>query len=124
MVTAHSVDIPSSSSQGKSILLLALIGALLLSGVYYYQSGQYYSTRNKVEMKSSGKSGKHANPKARQSADERYKEAKTEFEKLDSKVDKTPEDKSMLEKWRTQMKHWKKKKDWSGEQHSQKNKGN
>lgn len=75
-------------------------------------------------MKSGGKHGKHSNPKARQSADEKYQEAKTEFEKLNSKIKKTPEEKAELEKWRTQMKHWMKKKDWSGEQHSQKNKGN
>jgi hypothetical protein len=114
----------TSSFQGKSIFPLLLVGILLLFSLHAYQIWQQHRNQNKVEMKSSGKSGKHANPKAKQSANEKYQEAKTEFEKLNSKVNKTPEEKAALEKWRTQMKHWQKKKDWGGEQHSQKHKGN
>jgi len=122
MVTAHSSDAPSF--QGKGIFLFFLAVILLLYSVHAYQSWQQHREQNKVEMKSSGRSGKHANPKAKQSANEKYQEAKTELEKLNAKVNKTPEEKAALERWRTQMKHWKKKKDWGGEQHSQKHKGN
>ncbi len=108
----------------KSVFILLFTCTSFLYGVYLYQSWQNKSDQIKVEMKSSGKSGKHANPKAKQSADEKYQEAKAEFEKLNSKVKKSQEEKVTLEKWRTQMKHWKKKKDWGGEQHSQKHKGN
>jgi small-conductance mechanosensitive channel len=122
MIAAHSSDTPSF--HGKNIFLFFFAVVLLLYSVHTYQSWQQHREQNKVEMKSSGKNGKHANPKARQSADEKYREAKTEFEQLNSKVNKTPEEKAALEKWRTQMKHWQKKKDWGGEQHSQKHKGN
>lgn len=97
---------------------------LLLYSAYTYQDWQRYREQNRVEMKSRGKTGKHANPKAKQSAEEKYQEAKIEFEKLHTKANKTPEEKAALEKLRTQMKHWQKKKDWGGEQHSQNNKGN
>jgi hypothetical protein len=56
--------------------------------------------------------------------EEQCHEAKTEFEKLDSKTNKSPEEKTLLEKWRTQMKDWQKKEEWGGEHHSQKHKGN
>jgi len=113
----------NTSTSQKQLLWLFFAGVLTLYTAYWYHASQQ-SRGNKVEMKSSGRSGKHANPKTKQSASEKYEEAKAEFEKLSSKPGKTPEDKSMLEKLRDQMKHWKKKKDWSGEQHSQKNKGN
>ena len=88
----------SYSLQRKSLFILFLICFSLFYGAYFYQSWQNNGNQNKVEMKSGGKHGKHSNPKARQSADEKYQEAKTEFEKLNSKIKKTPEEKAELEK--------------------------
>lgn len=121
MVASHSSN--TASFRGKNIFLFFLAAILLFYCIHATQTWQQHRDQNKVEMKSSGKSGKHANPKAKQSANEKYREAKAEFEKLHTKGNKTPDEKVALEKWRTQMKHWKKKKDWSGEQHSQKHKG-
>lgn len=74
--------------------------------------------------KSPGRNGKHANPKARQSADEQYQQAKEAWQKLKSKPNKSPEDKQLQQQLEKQVKHWEKKKGWKGEQHSQKHKGN
>ncbi|MFN0173520.1 MAG: hypothetical protein ACKVU0_02640 [Saprospiraceae bacterium] len=122
MLTAQLPDTEQSS--WKHLIWVLLVGFLIFYTAYSYHTTQQNRVKNKVEMKSSGRSGKHANPKTKQSASEKYEEAKTAFEKLSTKPSKTTDDKVMLEKLRNQMKHWKKKKDWSGEQHSQKNKGN
>lgn len=76
------------------------------------------------EQKSSGRNEKHANPDARSRAEEEYEKAKEEFEKLRTKRDKSKEDVQELNELKKRMKHWQKKKDWGGENHSQKHKGN
>ncbi|MDH7447322.1 DUF6443 domain-containing protein [Aquimarina sp. 2201CG14-23] len=76
----------------------------------------------KVNEKSSGKNGKHSNKKAKESALDKYNNFKNEFESLKSKPNKTKQDKKMMEKARKQMNHWKGKADFSGENHSQRNK--
>ena len=78
-----------------------------------------------MEMKKSpGRNESHANQKARERAEEEYQKAKDALGKMEEKIQKTKEDNKMLEKLRDKVKHWKKKKDWKGENHSQKNKGN
>ncbi len=74
--------------------------------------------------KSSGKNEKHANQKAREVAENAYQKAKEAFEKLLKKPNKTPEDKKLLKKLQRELEHWRMKKDWNGENHAQKNKGN
>lgn len=76
------------------------------------------------DQKTSGKNGKHANTKAKESALDKYNNFKSEYESLKTKPNKTKEDKKAMEKARKQMTHWKGKADFSGENHSQRNKGN
>ena len=78
----------------------------------------------KMEEKSSGKNGKHANPDAQKSAEAQYEKAKAAHDELLSKANKTKGDVKELEKLKKVLKHWRKKKDWKGENHSQKPKGN
>ena len=48
--------------------------------------------------KSSGKNGKHANPKARESAEQEYQKVKQQFQEWDKKPNKTPEEKEFIKK--------------------------
>lgn len=48
----------------------------------------------------------------------------TQYDKLNLKQNKTPEDKKSLKKLENQVKHWKKKQDFTGENHSMNAKGN
>ena len=73
--------------------------------------------------KGGGKNGQHANLKAKQSAGEKYEEAKAEYERLKSKPGKTKEDVKARDAAEKQMKHWKKKADETGENHSRNAKG-
>lgn len=73
--------------------------------------------------KSSGRNGKHANPKAREKADDDYEKVKHELDEWTSKPNKTPEDKDFINKLRKKLKQLQQKKDFSGENHSQKHKG-
>lgn len=73
---------------------------------------------------SSGKNGKHVNQKAQKNAEEQYQKVKEAFDKLNKKPKKSREDNKQLEKLKNQVEHWRKKKDWGGENHSQKHKGN
>lgn len=74
--------------------------------------------------KSSGRNGKHSNPKARKSAEDQYQKVKEEWQQLKAKTNKSPEDKKLQQQLEKQVKHLEKKKNWKGENHSQKNKGN
>lgn len=73
--------------------------------------------------KGGGKNGQHKNLKAKQSAGEKYEEAKAEYERLKSKPGKTKEDVKARDAAEKQMKHWKKKADETGENHSRNAKG-
>ncbi len=77
-----------------------------------------------TELKTSGKNGKHINQQAKEQAKKEYENAKQEFNKIDSKPQKTKDDKNLWDKLRKQVKHWRKKMNKTGENHSQKNKGN
>jgi RHS repeat-associated protein len=71
-----------------------------------------------------GKNAQHSNAKAREAAKQKYEAAKGEYEKLKSKTKKTKIDKEAEIKAKKQMEHWKRKMDETGENHSQKAKGN
>jgi hypothetical protein len=77
----------------------------------------------KIEEKSGGRNDKHANPDTKASAEQKYEEARAAWQKLKSKPNKTPAEKQLQQQLEKQVKHWKKKKDWGGENHSQKHKG-
>ena len=73
---------------------------------------------------SSGKNGKHVNQNAQKNAEEQYQKAKEAFDNLNKKPKKTSADNKLQDKLKKQVEHWRKKKDWGGENHSQKHKGN
>ena len=102
--------------------VFAILGLLVcLTYSYFLQHAQ----KDRVQMeKPSGKNGKHANPKARSKAEEQYQKAKEEFDRLNQKPKKTKDETRLLDKLKKQVEHWRQKKDWKGENHSQKNKGN
>lgn len=114
---------PVTRPDSNRPILHLLIAAMLcvLSYLTYNQLQQ--TKRDRVNMeKSSGRHGKHSNPDARSSAEQQYDKAKQEFDQLFSKTNKTKEDVKALKKLKKQLEHWRKKKDWKGEHHSQKHK--
>lgn len=98
---------------------------LLFSAVYllsYRQMEQ--GRRERMEMKKSrGRNESHANQKAREKAAEEHRKAKEELDQLEEKINKSKEDVELRRKLRKKVEHWRKKKDWRGEHHSQKHKG-
>ena len=78
----------------------------------------------KSNVSSGNKNSPHANQKAKESAGEKYKEAKTQRDQLRSKPNKTPEDKKQLKRLENQVDHWKDKQDFPGQNHNQNAKGN
>lgn len=112
---------PISAKPLRSILIATLLSLLFYGSYDYLQQ----TSRDRVNMeKSSGRNEKHANPKARQSAEEQYQKAKEAWQQLKSKANKSPEDKKLQQELEKQVKHWEKKKGWKGEHHGQKHKGN
>jgi len=103
--------------------LFLIFAAIVLGTLFpiFYERTIPCERDNLLKMeKGGGKNANHANQKARQSAEQEYQKVKQEYEALDKKRMKTPDDKKLLDKLEKQMKHWKKKKDWGGEHHSQK----
>ena len=108
---------------GQHVLVMVL--AVLL-GLWYYQtySQVEHMRKDRIQMeKSLGKNGKHANADARKSAEEQFEKVKQEYDQLFSKTKKSNKDIQTLDKMKKQVEHWRKKKNWTGEQHSQKHKG-
>ncbi|MBK6930738.1 MAG: hypothetical protein IPH12_07615 [Saprospirales bacterium] len=103
--------------------LFAAVALSLLCLFSYDYLRQSQPNRVKME-KSSGKNGKHSNPKARQSAEKEYQKAKEAWQKLKAKTNKSAKDKKLQQELEKRVKHLEKKKTWKGEQHSQKHKGN
>ena len=97
--------------------LMATSGAMKLFSRKGRNSSNGYS-------KSSGKNEKHSSLKAKESARQKYQDIKSQYDKLNLKQNKTPEDKKSLKKLENQVKHWKKKQDFTGENHSMNAKGN
>ncbi len=110
--------------QPNYFLPLFLSVALMLLGIVgwnYFQQNRDNTLRME---KAGGRNAKHSNQKARESAEKEYEKAKAEYEKLKSKPSKSKEDAELRDKLKNVMEHWRKKKDWKGENHSQKSKGN
>lgn len=116
---------PNDSAKANlhKIWLILILVAIVLGTFFpiFYERTIPRERDNLLKMeKGGGKNANHANPKAKQSAEQEYQKIRQEYEALDKKRMKTPDDKKLLDKLEKQMKHWKKKKDWSGEHHSQK----
>ncbi len=108
------------------LLLLALVAAVFsLTSVPPTYPGNNQENRVKMETKSSGRNGKHANQKAKEAAEQKAEKVKEELDMMLKKPGvKTPKDKKIIQKLQDQLAHWRKKSKWSGENHSQKGKGN
>lgn len=114
-----------SPFSGKLLLIALLLGVLILATPYFYVQNQDEVRENIREMsKESGRNGKHANQKAREKAEEEYQKVKEELQQWDRKPNKTPEDKDFIKKLRKALERLREKKDFTGENHSQKFKGN
>ena len=75
-------------------------------------------------QKGGGKNAKHKNQDAREAAKKQYEDYSKKYKDLQSKPNKTKQDKKDLESVKRQRDHFKKKMDDTGENHSQKKKGN
>ena len=100
--------------------LMATSGAMKL----FSRKGRANKSNESEYAKTSGRNEPHSNLKARESASLKYQEAKSQYDKLNLKKNKSPEEKKLLKKLENQAKHWKKKQDFSGENHSMNAKGN
>ena len=99
--------------------LMATSGAMKL----FSRKGRVNENSSNGYSKSSGKNEKHSSLKAKESARQKYQDIKSQYDKLNLKQNKTPEDKKSLKKLENQVKHWKKKQDFTGENHSMNAKG-
>lgn len=120
------ISLPSESKPPKTtywpIFMLAF-GIVAFSSVYHYRAtGQLRENLLRMEG-GGGKNAPHANQNAKKAAEEAYNKAKEAYDQLFKKPNKTPEEKTLLDKLKKQVEHWRKKKDWNGENHSQKGKG-
>jgi hypothetical protein len=105
-----------------AIAAVVLVLALLLTYPLYMSSGG--SAKSRLDMaKGSERNSKHVQPKTKEQAEEAYEKIKQELEQWKSKPNKTPEDKDYIKKLRKKLEQLRKKKDFSGENHSQKHKG-
>lgn len=116
-----SASFKGSPFSGKLLLLAVVLGILTTAVPYYWVQNQ---EEVRIKEMSSGKNGKHANQKARESAEQEYQKVKEELQQWDRKPNKTPEDKDFIKKLRKALEKLRQKKDFSGENHSQKHKGN
>lgn len=117
-----SSDSKNPHASGK-LLLIAVLAVLLAVAFLVTLS---HSTPPEIRLKmekSAGKNGKHANAKARESAEQEYQRIKEQLQEWNKKPNKTPEDKDFIKKLRKLLERLRQKKDFSGENHSQKNKG-
>lgn len=120
--TLHAPNQTISSGRFPWPLVIAILLSLLCYTTYNHFQQR---PKDRVNMeKSSGRNGKHANEKARESADEQYQEAKDAWQQMKAKPNKSPQDKQLQQQLEKQVKHLEKKKNWKGEHHSQKHKGN
>ena len=104
-------------------VVTAETGAMLMGNAEQNKSEGY--DRGKQSNVSSGnKNSSHANQKAKSSAEQKYQEAQKRYQELKTKSNKTVEEARTVDRLRKQAKHWKKEKDFSGENHSRNAKGN
>ena len=104
------------------VAVVLLVLALLLIYPLYVSSSGSVNTRANM-AKGSDRNSKHVQPKAKEQAEEAFEKIKQELEGWKSKPNKTPEDKDYIKKLRKKLEQLRKKKDFSGENHSQKHKG-
>lgn len=82
------------------------------------------ASSSKSNTSSGNKNSPHANQKAKETAGQKYQDAKSQYDELNSKPNKTSDDKKQLKRLESQVNHWKRKQDFSGENHNQNAKGN
>lgn len=114
---------PELPSRGLLVITVFTFFLVVIGYVFYEITPPIQRDRLQME-KSSGKNGKHSNPKARQSAEDQYQKAKDAWQQIKSKPNKTSQDKQLMQQLEKQVKRLEKKKNWKGENHSQKHKGN
>ena len=97
-------------------------GMLMTNALQNKDAG--YDRGKKSNVSSGNKNSQHANQKAKNAAGQKYQETKDKYDYLHNKANKTKDDKKELDRLERQMKHWKRKQDFSGENHSRNAKGN
>lgn len=110
-----------SPFSGKLLLFAAIHGVMTMAVPYYYVQNL---EEVRIKEMSNGKNGKHANQKARESAEQEYLKVKEELQQWDRKPNKSPDDKDYIKKLRKMLERLRQRKDFTGENHSQKPKGN
>ncbi|MFN0035130.1 MAG: hypothetical protein ACKVUS_08690 [Saprospiraceae bacterium] len=122
-MSAISIDNKHQSAPTRFLWWVFAALLFLIGLAYTTHSAVQKQERLNIENNSS-RNGKHANPNAQASAEQKYEHAKAAMQKLKTKANKTPEEKQAFQELEKQVKHWQKKKGWKGENHSQKHKGN
>lgn len=108
-------------------LVLITIGLLIFVSYWSSKGPTSYGRLQpeRLEMtKKSGKNDKHASPKAREKAAQEYEQIKAEYQEWLKKPNKSEADKKTIGKLRKKLERLRKKKDFTGENHSQNKKGN
>ena len=95
-------------------------GMILMANSAQNKSGGY----ERGNTSSGNKNSKHANQDAKKSAKTKYEEAKKNYEAYKRIANKKTDEKKQTDYYENQMKHWKKKMDFPGENHSNTVKGN
>jgi len=107
------------------LLFLVLFGILAIALATPYLGTPNPSQPTELQMsKKSGKNDKHANLKAREKAAQEYDKIKAEYQERLKKPNKSAADKKAIGKLRKKLERLRKKKDFTGENHSQNKKGN
>ena len=75
--------------------------------------------RGKTNVSSGNKNSQHANLKAKLAAKEKYEDTRLRYQEIKSKNQKTPEDRKLENVLKRQLDYWKRKMDFTGENHSQ-----
>ena len=98
----------------------ATAGVILMANSAQNKSGEY----ERGNTSSGNKNSKYANLDAKISAKAKYEDAKKSYETYKHKQNILPEEKKLRDTYKKQMIHWKKKMDFTGENHNQNAKGN
>ena len=72
-----------------------------------------------TNVSSGNKNSQHANLKAKLAAKEKYEDTRLRYQEIKSKNQKTPEDRKLENVLKRQLDYWKRKMDFTGENHSQ-----
>ncbi len=122
---AISASLYSSKKTSNLAVILVMLAFALTFGLAIKTYNPAFSSHIRLEMsKKSGKNDKHANLKAREKAALEYDKIKTEYQEYLKKPNKSAADKKAIGKLRKKLERLRKKKDFTGENHSQNKKGN